>query len=75
VLLLGDLWLTIEKYSYDPNTGPSGFQMVIFWTLFGSGFQTVWYSDARFYNSGFWNGTKLDRFIIKNYFLFLNGLG
>jgi hypothetical protein len=26
-------------YSHHLKTGPSGFQMVIFWTQFGSGFQ------------------------------------
>jgi hypothetical protein len=36
-------------YSHDPNTGLSGFRMVIFRTIFGSGFWTAWYLDTRFY--------------------------
>jgi hypothetical protein len=37
-------------YSQHPNTGPSGIQMVIFQTLFGSGYQMVRFSNGRFYN-------------------------
>jgi hypothetical protein len=33
--------IRIPDYSEPPNTGPSGIQMVIFWTLFESGFQMV----------------------------------
>ncbi len=34
-------------YSIPPNTGQSGIQMVIFRTVFLSGYQTVRFSDAR----------------------------
>jgi hypothetical protein len=41
---------SIFKYSQHPKSGPSGFQMVIFRTLFESSYRIVRLSVARFYN-------------------------